>query len=96
MPVGDVTDEFLNVDSPVAERAALSVRLRDLGLEGDDSLEPRLEIRHRRFLSSSRAPGALASCAGPWGPHQNHKAPKHLDRRRPASVRISTHGNDTE
>ena len=96
MPVGDMTDEFLNVDSPVTKRAALSVRLRDFGLEGDDSLEPRLEIRHRRFLSSSWIPVGTRVVRRAQGPHQNHKAPKHLDRRRPAPVRISTHGHDTE
>src|SRR5207249_3654131 len=36
---GDVADEVFDVDAPVAERAPLLVRLRDLGVEGDDALE---------------------------------------------------------
>src|SRR5204862_3296612 len=45
--VGDVADELLDVDSAVAKGAALAVRLGDLGLDGDDALEPRLEVIHR-------------------------------------------------
>ena len=40
-------DELLDVDAAVAERAALAVGLGDLGLEGDDALESRLEVAHR-------------------------------------------------
>ena len=38
VPVGDVADEFLDVDAPVPECAALLVRLGDLRLECDDAL----------------------------------------------------------
>ena len=37
---GDAAHELLDVDPPVAEGPALLVRLRDLGLEGDDAFEP--------------------------------------------------------
>ena len=40
-------DELLDVDAAVAEGAALAVGLCDLGLEGDDALEARLEVAHR-------------------------------------------------
>jgi len=43
--VGDGSDEVLDVDAAVAQRATLSVGLRDLGREGDDSLEARLDLR---------------------------------------------------
>src|SRR6185369_1756852 len=46
LPVGHPTDEVLDVDPSVAQGAALAIRLRDLGLEGDDALEARNEIRH--------------------------------------------------
>ena len=39
-----MADELLDVDAAVAEGAALAVRLGDLGLDGDDALEPRLEV----------------------------------------------------
>ena len=42
--VGVVADELLDVDSAVAERTPFAVRLGDLGLDGDDALEPWLEI----------------------------------------------------
>lgn len=44
---GDVTDEVLDVDAPVAQGAALLVRFGDLGLECDDSLEPGYEVGHQ-------------------------------------------------
>ena len=44
--VRNLADELLDVDAAVAERAALAVRLGDLRLDGDDPLEPRLEIVH--------------------------------------------------
>ena len=40
----DPADEVLDVDAAVAQRAAFLVRLGDLGLEGDDALEARLEV----------------------------------------------------
>jgi hypothetical protein len=42
--VRDLPDELLDVDSPVPERPALAVGLCDLGLDGDDALEARLEV----------------------------------------------------
>ena len=41
-----VADELLDVDAAVAERAALAVGLGDLRLDGDDALEPWLEVVH--------------------------------------------------
>ena len=52
-----VPDELLDVDAAVAERAALAVGLGDLGLEGDHTLEPRLEVVHP-------SPRRSGSCAG--------------------------------
>ena len=43
--VGDRPDEVLDVDAAVAQRAALSVGLGDLGREGDDALEARLDLQ---------------------------------------------------
>ena len=45
--VGDVADEILDVDAAIAERPALAVGLGDLGLDGDDAFEARLEVAHR-------------------------------------------------
>jgi hypothetical protein len=48
--VRDPSDEVLDVDAAVAQRGAFLVRLGDLGLEGDDTLEPGLEhglVGHR-------------------------------------------------
>ena len=42
--VGDRADEFLDVDAAVAQRAALFVGLGDLGGEGDDAFEARLDL----------------------------------------------------
>ena len=42
--VGDGADEVLDVDAAVAQRAALAVGLGDLGGEGDDALEARLDL----------------------------------------------------
>src|SRR6185503_3309413 len=48
--VGHMADELLDVDPAIAERAAFLVGLGDLGLEGDDALQARLEVTafHRR------------------------------------------------
>ncbi len=43
--VGDVPDELLDVDAPVAERTTLAIRLGDLRLDRDDAFESRLEVR---------------------------------------------------
>jgi len=45
-----VPDELFDVDAAVAERAALAVRLRDLGLDRDHALEPWLEVVHGRTI----------------------------------------------
>jgi hypothetical protein len=39
-------DELLDVHPAIAEGAALAVGLCDLGLDGDDALEARLEVAH--------------------------------------------------
>ena len=59
-------DELLDVDAAVAERAALAVGLGDLGLEGDDALEPGLEVVHRRpqRLATGIVPARLADVLG--------------------------------
>ena len=43
---GVAPDELLDVDAAVAERGAFPVRLRDLGLEGDDALEAGSKLVH--------------------------------------------------
>jgi hypothetical protein len=43
--VGHLAHELLDVDAAVAERAAFLVGLGDLGLDGDDAFESRLEVR---------------------------------------------------
>src|SRR6478736_2336623 len=53
VPVRDMADQFLDVNAAVPERAAFLVRLGDFRLEGDDPFKSWLEVRHRRFLSSS-------------------------------------------
>src|SRR5262249_54840954 len=57
VPIRDVADEFLNVDAPVAERAALLVGFGDLRLECDDALEPRHKVRHSRSSVSFSGAG---------------------------------------
>ena len=42
--VGDRSHEILDVDAAVAQRAAVAVGLGDLGREGDDALEARLDL----------------------------------------------------
>ena len=50
-------DEILDVDSAIAERTAVTIRLGDLGLECDNAFEARLELAHRspRFTQMGRA-----------------------------------------
>src|SRR6185312_1149801 len=43
--VRDMPDELLDVDTAIAKRATFAVGLGDLGLDCDDALEPRLEVR---------------------------------------------------
>ena len=62
-----VADELLDVDAAVAERAALAVGLGDLRLDGDDALEPGLEVvgsLTARMYPRGRATAAAAGCAG--------------------------------
>ena len=47
VPEGHVTDQVLDVDAAVAERAALLVGFGDLRLERDDSFESGYEVGHR-------------------------------------------------
>ena len=62
---GYVADELLDVDAAVAEHAPLAVGLGDLGLDGDDAFEPRLEVGHRarNLPQPSRAGHSLESSA---------------------------------
>ncbi len=43
--VGDRADQVLDVDAAVAQRATVFVRLGDLGGEGDDAFQARLDLR---------------------------------------------------
>jgi len=53
-------DELLDVDAPITQRAALSIRLGDLRLDRDHALETRLEIvSHRAETYRDRAPRQL-------------------------------------
>src|SRR6266540_4252953 len=54
--VGHLPHELLDVDPAIAEGAAFPVRLGDLRLEGDDPLEPWLEVVHAANL-----PGTLGT-----------------------------------
>ena len=44
--VWDLPDELLDIDASITERAALTVRLGDLRLKGDDAFEPWFEVVH--------------------------------------------------
>ena len=60
--VGVTADELLDVDAPIAEDAAFTVRLGDLRLDRDDAFEPWLEVRDfahppGRYLSVDLAAG---------------------------------------
>jgi hypothetical protein len=48
--VRDLTDELLDVDAAVPERTAFAIGLGDLGLDRDDALQPRLEVRDLAHL----------------------------------------------
>ena len=50
---GDRADEVLDVDAAVAQRAAVAVGLGDLGGEGDDALETRLDFAHLAHFRST-------------------------------------------
>src|SRR6266568_5519113 len=53
--VGVFADQRLDVHAAIAQRAALAIRLHDLGLDRDDALEARLEVAaaHACISSSS-------------------------------------------
>ena len=53
--VGDLPDERLDVDTAIAERAALAIRLHDLGLDGDDAFEARFEVVVAAHVASSNS-----------------------------------------
>ena len=53
-------DELLDVDPAVAQRAALLVRLGDLGGEGDHALQARLDFAHGRAAYAAASPGGAA------------------------------------
>jgi hypothetical protein len=44
---GNAADELLDVDPPIPQGAALAIGFGDLGLEGDDALEPRPHLGFR-------------------------------------------------
>ena len=44
--VGDATDEVLDINSAIAQGAAVAIGFCDLGLEGDDALKSRYELAH--------------------------------------------------
>src|ERR1700730_8875603 len=75
--IGDGADEVLDIDAAVAQRATLFVGLGDLGGEGDDAFEARLDLRWglnrahgTRFLSLM-----LDGVAALWaGPHRRRNA----------------------
>ncbi len=50
---GDAADEILDVDAAVAQCPTVAIGLGDLGLEGHDALEARLELAHRSPRSST-------------------------------------------
>jgi len=45
----DPPDDVLDVDAAVAQGRALPVGFGDLGLEGDDALEPVVHLGHQRL-----------------------------------------------
>ncbi len=61
---GHAADELLDVDSAVAQDAAVAVRLGDLGLEGDHALQARHEIAHRQLPSRRTSCGSFNNLAG--------------------------------
>jgi hypothetical protein len=60
---GDLTDQILDVDAAIAQRAAFAVRFGDLGLEGYDALQARFEVGH--VVSWLPARCARAGRSGP-------------------------------
>ena len=70
--VGDGADQVLDVDAAVAQRATLFVGLGDLGGEGDDAFEARLDLRwclnraHGTRFLSLMLDGVAALWADPY------------------------------
>src|SRR6202035_1089753 len=87
--VGDGADQVLDVDAAVAQRAALFVRLGDLGGEGDDAFQARLDLADgldlahcTRFLGSL-LDGVAALWAGAYRRRNVHGG--RLPEERPAA-----------
>ena len=65
----DLADQIFDVDAAVAQRAALPVGLGDLGLEGDDAFQSRLEFGHLgllRLWTSGVAPSGGGGSRRRW------------------------------
>ena len=60
----DAADELLDVDPAVAEGGAFLVRLGDLGVEGDDPLEPVVRPRSCRRMVQTVAPRVASGRLG--------------------------------
>src|SRR5262249_2788479 len=58
-------DELFNVDAPIAERAAVPVRLGDLRLERDDAFEARAEICRAHPAGSVQNANRVRPHSGP-------------------------------
>ena len=60
----DAPDDVLDVDAAVAQRGPFLVGLGDLGLEGDDALEPVVDLGHDGLLvlAVRRTPKPRSSC----------------------------------
>ena len=87
---GHRADQVLDVDAAVAERAALLVGLGDLGREGDDALEARLDLGACCAAVVLRLAGARDRASGyallrrcPPDGHSPHRAPDRLRHLRP-------------
>lgn len=51
---GDLSDQILDVNASIAQRATRFVGLGNLGLEGDHAFQPRLEVGHFALLDLHR------------------------------------------
>ena len=82
---GNVADELVDVDAAVAKLTPLAVGLGDLGLDGDDALETRLELAHPATESTGRpsrrrAPVESAADGAPRHPHSRRRHRARADR----------------
>ena len=66
--VGDGADEVLDVDAAVAQRAAVFVGLGDLGGEGDDAFEARLDLSGAAVLNRAHGTRFLGLMLDGWLP----------------------------